>query len=60
MGDLIYAMRKHGFDIQIVKDAEFEQAVKGYAAAHENSEEVSGLIAYASREEEKYGICICN
>lgn len=52
MGDLIYAMRNHGFDIRIVKDAEFEQAVKEYAAAHEDSDAVSGLIAYASREEE--------
>ena len=53
MGDLIYAMRNHGFDIQIVKDAEFEQAVKEYAAAHEDSDAVSGLIAYASRGEEQ-------
>lgn len=53
MGDLIYAMRNHGFDIKIVKDAEFEQAVKEYAAAHEDSDAVSGLIAYASREEEQ-------
>ena len=53
MGDLIYAMRNHGFDIQIVKDAEFEQAVKEYAATHEDSDAVSGLIAYASRDEEE-------
>ena len=53
MGDLIYAMRNHGFDIQIVKDDEFEQAVKEYAAAHEDSDAVSGLIAYASRDEEQ-------
>lgn len=53
MGDLIYAMRNHGFDIRIVKDAEFEQAVKEYAAAHEDSDAVSGLIAYASRDEEQ-------
>lgn len=53
MGDLIYAMRNHGFDIRIVKDEEFEQAVKEYAAAHEDSDAVSGLIAYASRDEEE-------
>ena len=53
MGDLIYAMRNHGFDIRIVKDDEFEQAVKEYAAAHEDSDAVSGLIAYASRDEEQ-------
>ncbi|MCI8372641.1 MAG: amino acid adenylation domain-containing protein [Lachnospiraceae bacterium] len=57
MGDLIYAMRNHGFDIRIVSDEEFEQAVNAYAAAHEDSEAVSGLIAYASREEEQlYGV----
>lgn len=53
MGDLIYAMRNHGFDIQIVADETFEQAVKAYAAAHEDSDAVSGLIAYASRNEEE-------
>ena len=53
MGDLIYAMRNHGFDIRIVKDEEFEQAVKEYAATHEDSDAVSGLIAYASRDEEQ-------
>ena len=35
------------------KDEEFEQAVKEYAAAHEDSDAVSGLIAYASRDEEE-------
>lgn len=35
------------------KDEEFEQAVKEYAAAHEDSAAVSGLIAYASRDEEE-------
>lgn len=28
MADLIYAMRSHGFDIDIVSDEEFEAAVK--------------------------------
>ena len=53
MGDLIYAMRNHGFEIQIVSDDQFEQAVNDYAAAHEDSEAVSGLIAYASRDGEQ-------
>ena len=53
MGDLIYAMRNHGFDIQIVADETFEQAVKAYAEIHEDSDAVSGLIAYASRNEEE-------
>ncbi|MBD5533226.1 MAG: NAD-dependent epimerase/dehydratase family protein, partial [Lachnospiraceae bacterium] len=53
MGDLIYAMKNHGFEIQIVSDDQFEQAVNDYAAAHEDSEAVSGLIAYASRDGEQ-------
>ncbi len=53
MGDLIYAMRKYGFDIQIVSDEQFDKAVNEYAASHEESGAVSGLIAYASRNEEQ-------
>ncbi len=53
MGDLIYAMRNHGFEIQIVSDETFQQAVNDYAASHEDSEAVSGLIAYASRDEDQ-------
>ena len=53
MGDLIYAMQNHGFEIQIVSDEQFDKGVNDYAASHEDSEAVSGLIAYASRDEDQ-------
>ena len=53
MGDVIYAMREYGFNIEIVPDNEFVQAVGDYAARHENSDAVSGLIAYTSRDDSK-------
>jgi thioester reductase-like protein len=53
MGDVIYAMREYGFNIQIVSPQEFEKAVSDYASSHENSDAVSGLIAYASRDDSK-------
>ncbi len=49
MSDVIYAMKHHGFDIKIVPDKEFEKIVNKYAAIHEGSEAVSGLIAYSTR-----------
>ena len=48
MADLIYAMRSHGFDIDIVSDEEFEAAVKEFAKNSDDSDVVSGLIAYGS------------
>ena len=53
MGDVIYAMKRYGFDIEIVSDAEFEKAVSVYASTHENSDAVLGLIAYTSRGDSK-------
>jgi thioester reductase-like protein len=53
MGDVIYALRECGFTLDIVPSEEFEKAVTTYAATHENSDAVSGLIAYASREDSK-------
>jgi len=52
MSDVIYQMRRQGFDIKIVPDSEFIKAVNAYAAEHETSDAVSGLIAYTSRGEE--------
>ena len=49
MSDVIYAMRNHGFKINIVSDEVFEKIVSKYASLHEGSEAVSGLIAYTSR-----------
>ena len=51
MSDLIYAMREHGFKIDIVKDEEFETAVKEFAKTGQDSDAVSGLIAYTSHNE---------
>jgi thioester reductase-like protein len=53
MGDVIYALRESGFNIDIVSATEFESAVNEYAAKNENSDAVSGLIAYNSREDSK-------
>ncbi|MCH5211240.1 MAG: amino acid adenylation domain-containing protein, partial [Oscillospiraceae bacterium] len=53
MGDVIYAMKEYGFEIEIVPDGEFLQAVGDYAAEHENSDAVSGLITYTSRDDSK-------
>jgi hypothetical protein len=53
MGDVVYAMRQYGFDIEIVSGNDFEQAVNDYAAANEGSDAVSGLIAYTSRDDSK-------
>jgi amino acid adenylation domain-containing protein len=53
MGDVVYAMREYGFNIDIVSGEDFEQAVSDYATEHEGSDAVSGLIAYASRDDSK-------
>jgi thioester reductase-like protein len=53
MGDVVYAMREYGFSIDIVSEEDFEQAVSAYATEHEGSDVVSGLIAYASRDDRK-------
>lgn len=51
MGDVIYAMRNHGMKIDIVPDGEFEARVNEYASNNKESDAVSGLIAYLSRDE---------
>ncbi|MDE5758709.1 MAG: hypothetical protein K2H85_08880, partial [Allobaculum sp.] len=51
MADVIYAMKEYGFDIEIVEDARFEQTLKAAAQQPDQSEEVLGLIAYASSDE---------
>ena len=51
MADLIYAMRSYGFRIDIVRDEEFEAAVKEFAKTGQDSDAVSGLIAYTSHNE---------
>ena len=53
MSDLIYAMRAHGFEIDVVRDEEFEAAVKDFAKNRQDSDAVSGLIAYTSHNEEE-------
>ena len=57
MSDVIRAMREYGFEIDIVSDEEFAQRLNDYAKDHEESESVSGLIAYASHDANHiYGI----
>ena len=51
MADLIYAMRSYGFRIDIVRDENFEAAVKEFAKTGQDSDAVSGLIAYTSHNE---------
>ena len=51
MADLIYAMRNYGFKIDIVRDEDFEEAVKEFAKNGKDSDAVSGLIAYTSHNE---------
>ena len=51
MADLIYAMRKYGFNIDIVRDEDFEEAVKEFAKDNKDTDAVSGLIAYTSHNE---------
>ncbi|MBO7673390.1 MAG: SDR family oxidoreductase, partial [Atopobiaceae bacterium] len=48
LADVIYAMRAHGFGIRIVRDDYFAHMLSEYSALHEESDAVSGLIAYAS------------
>ena len=51
MADLIYAMQRYGFRLDIVRDGEFEEAVKEFAKNGKESDAVSGLIAYTSHNE---------
>ena len=51
MADLIYAMRNYGFKIDIVRDEDFEEAVKEFAKSSKDTDAVSGLIAYTSHNE---------
>lgn len=62
MADLIYAMRSYGFRIDIVRDEEFEAAVKEFAKTGQDSDAVSGLIAFipSHNENEIYTIDYSN
>ena len=51
MADLIYAMRRYGFNIDIVRDEDFEEAVREFAKDNKDTDAVSGLIAYTSHNE---------
>lgn len=53
MSDVIRAMREFGYDIDIVSDEEFEKRLNDYAKEHDDSDSVSGLIAYASHDENR-------
>jgi len=51
MSDVIWAMRRYGFAIEVVSDARFDAALKAAAAQGSKSDAVLGLIAYASGDE---------
>ena len=53
MSDVIYVMRERGFGIKIMPGDQFIETVNAYAAEHETSDAVSGLIAYTSHDEEE-------
>ena len=53
MSDVIYEMRERGFDIKIMPGDQFIETVNAYAAEHETSDAVSGLIAYTSHDDEE-------
>lgn len=53
MSDVIYAMNRYGFSIEIVPDEVFEAALKEAAGQEHKSDAVLGLIAYASDDENK-------
>lgn len=53
MSDVIYAMNRHGFSIEIVPDEVFEATLKAAAGQEHKSDAVLGLIAYASDDENK-------
>ncbi len=46
MGDVIFALRKYGFGIRVVDEDYFDRMLAAYSDAHEDSDAVSGLIAY--------------
>lgn len=48
LGDVVYAMREHGFGIRIVDDDYYAQMLANYSAHHEGSDAVGGLIAYST------------
>lgn len=53
MSDVIYAMNRYGFDIEVVPDEVFEATLKAAAGQEHKSDAVLGLIAYASDDENK-------
>ena len=52
MSDVIYAMKRYGFEIDIVSDEKFAQIIKEASKNEKLSGAILGLIAYASGEKE--------
>lgn len=53
MSDVIYAMNRYGFHIEVVPDDVFEETLRAAAGQAHKSDAVLGLIAYASDDENK-------
>lgn len=50
MGDVIFAMRTYGFGIRVVDEPYFARMLEAYSSNHEDSDAVSGLIAYNTHD----------
>lgn len=50
MADVIYIMQKHGFRIELVSDARFQESLNLAAQNPELSDSVGGLIAYMNND----------
>ena len=53
MGDVMDAMRRHGFDVTNVSDTKFQERLSEAARHPEESRTVLSLVAYANREGEQ-------
>jgi len=50
MADVLYIMQEHGFQIEVVSDAVFQQKLNAAAEDSALSDAVSGLIAYMNSD----------
>ena len=50
MADVIYLMQKHGFNIEVVSDEQFQEKLNAAVEDPTRSESVGGLIAYMNND----------
>ncbi len=60
MADIIFAMKRHGFDIRIVSQAEFAQILHETAERESESETIMSLLAYETGDDQKLVITESN